>query len=327
MDGKISVIVPVYNVINYLRRCTKSILSQSYENFELILVDDGSTDGSGALCDEIKNESTGNIKVIHKENGGLADARNEGLKAACGDYIVFIDSDDYIHLNMFETLMHITKEHDADIVECCYEMVSGYVKSDGVDVARIKTTVYDAKGALEALINENPIKQVVWNKLYKKGVLEGILFQKGKIHEDEFWTYQVIGKASKVIFADVVLYYYYQREGSIMNQGFSIDRIDGLMARLNRLLYIQKYFPQLEFAAKKNLFFLCIYDYQKAIRHLNDDIKQEACNKIDDILEQISFTKEEMDILSFKDRCWVRIARSSPQRCASLRNLFHIGVS
>ena len=162
----ISVIVPIYNVEKYLDRCVDSIINQTYKNLEIILVDDGSPDNCPQMCDDYAKKDS-RIKVVHKENGGLSDARNVGMEVATGEYVSFIDSDDYISLDFYETLLETIVDNDSDIVECgvvkFYEDNSFDKYSDD-----LKVTNYDTVDGLEGLINENPFKQHVWNKLYNQ---------------------------------------------------------------------------------------------------------------------------------------------------------------
>lgn len=186
----LSVIVPVYNVAPYLERCIKSIINQSYQNLEIILIDDGSTDNSGTICDAWA-EKDERIMVIHKKNGGLSDARNVGLKVASGAYITFVDSDDWLNLNMYEKLMKIGMAQNCDIVMCNFQKISD---ENSISICNndYKIEFYDTISALKALITEQ-IQQVVWNKIYKKELLNGIYFESGRFHEDEFWSYKIIG--------------------------------------------------------------------------------------------------------------------------------------
>ena len=222
MDKLISVIVPIYNVENYLVRCIESIINQTYSNLEIILVDDGSPDKCSIICDEYAKKDS-RIKVIHKKNGGLSDARNAGLDIATGEYIGFVDSDDYIDKNMYKEMINELIEKNADIVSCAINNIY----SDRTEIINIDEEIYDAELALKNLILGKNINQTVWNKLYKKEVIGNILFEKGKINEDEFWTYRILANSKKIITLNKPLYSYLHRASSIMGQGYSEKNLDG----------------------------------------------------------------------------------------------------
>ena len=184
----ITVIVPIYKVEHYLNRCVQSIIDQTYRNLEIILVDDGSPDLCPAMCDAWR-ERDSRILVIHKQNGGLSDARNTGMAVASGDYIAFVDSDDWIAPEMLERLLGAIREDDSDIAACTVQMVG-----EGVSTSQFLTVrtncVLSRQEAQKALLEESLLKQPVWYKLYKRETIRDILFEVGKHHEDVFWSYQ-----------------------------------------------------------------------------------------------------------------------------------------
>ena len=207
MKTKVSVIVPVYNVQDYVLRCLESLKNQKYEEIEIIIVDDGSTDKSGKICDRfVKNEKR--ARVFHKKNGGLSDARNYGIGKSSGELIAFVDSDDYVREDYIGRMVETLDNDKSDIVICGYnkelpksEVISGF------------DAVYNC------LIRQDNVDIVAWNKLYKKELFieNGILFPKGEKHEDLLTIYKVVSKAKKVSYIDEALYCYEDREGSIMN--------------------------------------------------------------------------------------------------------------
>jgi glycosyltransferase involved in cell wall biosynthesis len=236
---EISVIVPVYNVEKYLEKCIDSILSQTFKDFEVILVDDGSKDRCGIICD--KYESLDNrVKVIHKTNGGLSSARNSGLEIASGEYVVFVDSDDWIDKNMYQELYNEAKKHNADIVQCKFIKA----KDENVSIYNNESNEAEVIRNLEALCNlynEKCIETVVtWNKLYRRYLFNDIVFPNGKIHEDQFTTYKLLYKANKVVLVDKEFYYYRQTPNSIMNSDFNMSRLDFLEALDQRLEFFKK---------------------------------------------------------------------------------------
>lgn len=238
----ISIIVPVYNVEKYLHKCINSILNQTFKEFELILVDDGSTDKSAQICDEYKRKDS-RIKVIHKKNGGLSDARNMGLESAVSEYIAFIDSDDFIHPQMFEILYNISLKYDSDISMCDFKRV---YENDIYKLRKYKTNnqevlVYTSLEALNQLYSENTVKFVAaWNKLYKRNIFINLKYKNNKIHEDEFIIHELLYRSKKIVYTPVPLYYYLQREGSIMKSKFNVKRLDGLDAYRERIKFFKK---------------------------------------------------------------------------------------
>lgn len=235
----ISVIVPVYNVEKYITRCVESIACQTYSNLEIILVDDGSPDGSGKICDDFA-ERDSRIKVIHKSNGGLSSARNAGIDASTGQLIAFVDGDDYVSRKMYETLYNALAENGADMSICNCEFVDEDGKTIDGKNSEIKSEVLDKAQALERL---NPLlypywKYVTaWNKLYKRELFGEIRYPDGKIHEDEFIIHRIIDRCSCVAVTEEPLYKYVQRGGSIMSDKPGDKHVDAVYAFLDRAEY------------------------------------------------------------------------------------------
>ena len=235
----VSIIVPIYKVEPYLRRCLDSIINQTYTNLEIILVDDGSPDGCPQICDEYASKDN-RIVVIHKENGGLSDARNAGLDICKGEYISFVDSDDWIAFSFVECLLQETCLSKADIG------VTSFVRTSNSFTAEIKL---DAKPNIEELSSLQAAKKIwsdeyvvfvtSWGKIYKASLFTDIRFPKGKIHEDEYTTYKLLYRASKTIFLNVPLYFYFQRNDSIMAKASS-DSLRLLDAHVERYHFFKK---------------------------------------------------------------------------------------
>lgn len=238
--AKVSVIVPIYNVEQYLAKCIDSLLNQTLEDIEIILVDDGATDSSPKICDTYALKDN-RIKVIHKSNGGLSDARNVGLEVTKGEYIAFLDSDDWVEPNFYEYLYKLIKREQADIAQCDYiEAYSHDAKIDFNEI--IKENVHTGIEALYLLHGEEYVKTVVvWNKIYKRKLFKSIRFPKGKIHEDEATTYKVLHQASKVVNSNLPMVYYRQREGSIMAEGFNDKRLYVLEAWREKRDYFEQH--------------------------------------------------------------------------------------
>ncbi len=236
-DDKISVIVPVYNVADYLDRCATSIINQTYNNLEIILIDDGSTDNSGKLCDEYALKDS-RITIFHQDNKGLSEARNSGLRIASGKYIFFCDSDDYLELDCLERMLGRLKKDNGDIVACgftsVYDERSKEVQADGIINDPNPGRWSGRQSAIEMMRSTN-VCSVVWNKLYKKELFDGLSFPNGIQNEDEAITYKLLYRAGIVSYMPDALYNYYQRDTSIMHEeledrfGFflrsSLDRI------------------------------------------------------------------------------------------------------
>lgn len=210
---KISVIVPVYKVEAYLDKCVKSIMNQTYENLEIILVDDGSPDNCGSICDEYaKNDKR--VRVIHKENGGLSSARNSGLDLCTGEYVSFVDSDDWIDSKLYENLMNEINKEEVDLLEFKSVKVFDNKEEKFEDTYEYKTFIDNE--ALKSYYEDGRLQISSWSKIYKKELFDNIRFPEGRLAEDLYTTYRVLYKAKKVGFIDYTGYYYYIREDSIM---------------------------------------------------------------------------------------------------------------
>ena len=237
----ISVIVPVYNVEIYLETCILSITNQTYENLEIILIDDGSTDSCPAICDKW-SENDRRIKVIHKKNGGLSDARNTGIDIAKGEYFIFVDSDDKIKPQMISALYRCIVENNCKISLCniiCTDDNYQPLKENG-DI--IPQGVYSSKDVIIKLANQSfSWKWVVaWNKIYHRSLFENLRYPKGKYHEDEYLIVPLLLQVEKVAVISEELYYYVQREGSIMSEGVLYRRLNSIEAFFLRLEYLSK---------------------------------------------------------------------------------------
>ena len=253
----ISVIVPVYKVEEYLDRCVESIAHQTYRNLEIILVDDGSPDNCGAMCDAWAAKD-GRIRVVHKENGGLSDARNAGMAVVSGDYICFVDSDDQIHSEYVSWLLRACREHGADIAACDLLCVHSTAIPDAY--CEYRSQAYMPSQAMETLIHGHGFRAIACNKLFRRDLLDGERFPVGRYHEDEFFTYRILAKAKALAYVDVPLYYYLQREGSIM-QTASSRHLDALDAYLERLEFLKNRYSRLYQADKATFCSTCVNFY------------------------------------------------------------------
>lgn len=234
-SGRISVVIPVFRTEKYLEKCILSVLCQTYADLEIILVDDGSDDSCPEMCDAFA-ASDGRVKVIHKKNGGLSSARNEGINAATGEYIAFVDSDDHIAPDMYERLME--NAYDADIVICSYFSVDDDKKIQHKGFSE-KTTL-TGKTALSELFKDEKIKNHVWNKLFRKELFSGVSFPEGKIYEDILTTYKLFEKSEKVVCIPQAEYYYINRKGAISKNGGSKTALARYEAHLERYMALRE---------------------------------------------------------------------------------------
>lgn len=230
----ISVIVPVFNVQEYVGKCVMSIRKQTYEHLEIVLVDDGSTDLSGLLCDKIKKLDA-RIQVIHKENGGLSSARNAGIDYAHGDFLFFVDSDDWIDPDTLELLVRIAECEHADIVECSYRNVfTDHVEEETSNTGEL--VIGDAAFAMQSQLDWRYFKSIACNKLYRKCIFEdGKRYPKGKLHEDEFFTHQTFYAAKKLVYIDLSKYNYVRERNGSITCGISSGLLDGCYALRERV--------------------------------------------------------------------------------------------
>ena len=236
----LSVIVPVYNVEPYLKQCIESIIHQTYTYLEIILVDDGSTDNSGTICDTYASQDS-RIKVIHQHNGGLSAARNRGIDEATGDYIAFVDSDDFLDLTMYSVLVDALEQHQLDIIECnafrykSENNIKSY-KNDG------ELVIYNHDEALKLSLCDG--FTAAWNKLYKRSVIDTVRFPIGRKFEDSATSYLIMHNAQKIGHIDTCLYYYRLNPNSITQTSFDAK---------SRWDFVLGYIERLEFAMQQRL--------------------------------------------------------------------------
>lgn len=261
MNELISIIVPIYKVEKYLSRCVSSIINQTYKKLEIILVNDGSPDNCGRMCDEF-SKIDNRIKVIHKKNGGLSDARNAGLKIASGIYVSFLDSDDWIDQTYIEKLYKLLIESNADISVCNFKRTS----DENCNLIQSKGDVYEFtnKEALQQFYGEFSSQLfVAWGKLYKATLFKNIMYPYGKIHEDDFTTYKLLYIAQKIVLTTEQLIYYWQRNDSIMGMIFNpkhtIDLLEAYEERAQFLLGIGM--ENISHKTYKSIFFLYLKIY------------------------------------------------------------------
>lgn len=266
----ISVIVPIFNVEKYLEKCVTSICKNTYKNIEIILVDDGSTDKCGQMCEKyIKKDSR--IKVIHKENGGLSSARNAGIEVAKGDYYLFIDSDDYIDIEMIEYLVKAAEKYQSQVIS------GGYERIDENGNSKLKTLLKEKEylgvnSILEGLFVENNISIVAWGKLYRKDIFEqGIRFLEGKNHEDNIFSMDLFEYIQSYVTISRCDYKYLIRDDSITKMAFNIKKLDALDANYYMLESCKRNWPQYEKYVWILLAKCCFYLYSDMKRASYND--------------------------------------------------------
>lgn len=278
----ISVIVPVYQVEKYLERCVDSILKQTYTNIEVILVDDGSKDNSPAICDEYL-EKDSRIKVIHKKNGGLSSARNAGIEKAEGDWLMFIDSDDCISLQMIERMYSICNDNGnggTDIVICGYKRFSDIEEINEHELKKnTQMEVLDSDEAISRIYSRGINYVVAWNKIYRRKLFDNIRYKEGKLNEDEFTTYKLFGNANRIIEIHEELYFYFYNGNSITtNQKYIISN-DLFEAFDECIEYYEKYNYLKSLSLIKKAYLDRIISRCKMALNL-DPPKYEYCNEL-----------------------------------------------
>ena len=296
----ISVVVPLYNVEKYLPYSIEQIINQTYTNLEIILVNDGSTDNSKLICERYKNKDK-RIKLINQQNKGLSVARNVGIENATGDYISFIDSDDIISIKFYEVLYKLLVETNSDIAECVFKEISEQDvfnnKYDLDNTNDLSYSIVDLLGAFHRIHNEkiSVIRKasIVCNKLYKKNLFDDIRFPEGKRYEDDFTIYKIINKINQLVSTEKVLYYYVQRENSIMHQPFSLKRLDALEAYDNHVEFFKTY-------PDKYLFSKCLLRYLRLLVKILEELykssyedKESVKTILQNKFKEISFLLED----------------------------------
>lgn len=254
----ISVIIPVYNVEKYLPECMSSVCGQSYKNLEILLIDDGSTDESGRICDQWR-EKDSRIKVIHQENRGLSAARNAGLEVCRGEYITFVDSDDCIKNRFIQCGYEISRQYQADIVCFGFRSFTDAKELDGKRRSgRKKIKVLNREEAMKAWLYKKYYNVAAWGKLYRKEMLEKIFFPEGKLHEDVGCTWKCFLKAGCVACSNEEMYGYRVRKGSIKNSDFKRQRLDYLTFTEEIMDVMDQKYPEYKNASVSRHFQGCV---------------------------------------------------------------------
>ena len=256
MEELITIVVPVYNVEKYIDRCLKSLLNQTYNNLEIILVDDGSKDNSGKICDQyVKKDKR--IKVVHKKNGGLSDARNAGLEVTKGKYVSFVDSDDWISDDAIEVLYKYLISENADIV--CGDMQKTFSdEAKNQKTKDIEYKVFNNVDALENMLYLHGTTNSACGKLYKTELFKNVRFPVGKLYEDLGTIYKVYSKSKKCVLIDHIVYYYFQNQSSIMHSKYSSRRLEGISFAKDICEFLSKKHHSIINSGKFRLYYECL---------------------------------------------------------------------
>jgi len=313
---KISIIVPVYNVENYLNYCVDSLLRQTYTDFEILLIDDGSKDNSGKLCDELKNKDE-RISVYHKPNGGLSDARNFGIEHSKGDFYLFIDSDDALHPDFCKVLMEKQEQYNADIVSTKMTLFSDYGMISEFDKKEHNHSekIFHGNEILTQYFNPtNGIRCIhhgLCMKLYKKELFKDLRFAVGRLHEDLYITHQLLNLSNCFVFVDLPYYYYFQKNTNSICKNYKPknfnDECDAIDLMINSYQNNSEIYPSLKVFVANHYMYLInrFYGYL--------DANKELRSKKDSLLRWIkNYLKTEPN-LTFKYKLKKRIRLSFPR--------------
>ncbi len=257
MNNLITVIVPVYNVERYLPRCLDSIVHQTYEELEILLIDDGSTDSSGEICDRYAINDP-RIHVVHQKNAGAGAAKNTGLRIATGEYLAFVDSDDWIEPDSLEYMHELMSENGSDIVHCCFSLE--YTDRSEEQITHTHRETVDRIEFLRRL-TEDWTCALLWDKLFRRCLFNGVFFEEGRVIDDEFFTYRGVMNANRILIDNKIVYHYRQRRSSATENPSHGDRIvrDKLDYLEKRKQIISSVFPELKKDYNSNYLFMMLY--------------------------------------------------------------------
>lgn len=281
----ISVIVPVYGVEEFIEDCILSIIEQTYQDIELILIDDGSLDNSGNIC-KLYSKIDNRIVYIRRENGGLSAARNSGIYVSRGDYLFFVDGDDFIPQDILENMINAAQKFNADIVAVDYVRCEEEVKRNDFVIPHkeIKLKEYtDSSEKMKVFLEGKKIGTSTWAKLYKADLFEDIRFPEGKIHEDVYTTYKLVHKSKKIVELSCIGYIYRKNKTSITSKQFSNKNLDIIYGKLEQAKFILNYYPELVDLAYTGIIYGCNVCLSKMV--------DSSCNKKDLVMLQQLYRK------------------------------------
>lgn len=315
----ISVIIPVYNIEKYIEKCITSVINQTYEKLQIILIDDGSTDKSGLICDEFAARDD-RIIVIHKENGGLSSARNAGLDIARGEYIGFVDGDDYIDKGMYEYLYNLVINYGADISICGYVSVENGHYSNSNNNHKKDVRVYKGQEKYNLITGLKTIDIVAWNKLFKKKVFDYVRFETKRLHEDQWTMPYVVHNSDVIVKGEEEYYFYINRDDSITGKKVSPKRMWDLLDSLrNTSLFFKQnnLFP----AQKEEVRHLCnyiLFYYKRA--NIDFDNPKEIKKQLKELFDSVF--KENKNVLSYKQVIY-NVFRIFPWLGIIIKDIYH----
>lgn len=271
MLPRVSIVVPIYKVEKYLKRCVDSILNQTYSNLEIILVDDGSPDQCGNIADGYAANDH-RVSVVHKPNGGLSDARNAGMEHVTGEYTLFVDSDDWLERNMVEEMVRLSHQHKADVVQVgFYYAFDDYLQIDNRhNSCEDEPTVLDNQHLMLELVVNDKVKNFAWGKLYKTNLIKEIAFLKGVLFEDVFWSHQVMHHVNTFVTLHKPMYYYFQRNDSIV-ANYTVRNLDMLAGLKERHRFIEEHYRHLVGISYKTILKNCFIHYSLLLVNRNQD--------------------------------------------------------
>ena len=305
MEVKISIIIPAYNVKPYVTKCVESVINQSYTNLEIILIDDGSTDGTSRICDELAQRDN-RIIVIHQQNKGLSEARNAGLNVATGEWIAFLDSDDWIECEMYEHLLKMALEYGADISSCSSRNVYGNEKSVE-QIADEKISVFEKEKIIEGLITQEMIRYEVWNKLWKRDFISDVRFIPGQVSEDVHFDRVLFLKANKIVHTNQIYHNYLISRPGNTNSTFKFarmcvyDEFEQMFSAVEGNLVLQNIVAMLAMKFAVNM-------YVESINAKQNKVSNELILKFDYFYKRVAEKK-------FKNNHLVRLFHISPKCC------------
>lgn len=318
----ISVIVPVYKVEDYLDQCVESIVSQTYADLEIILVDDGSPDDCPAMCDAWA-ERDSRIKVIHKKNGGLSNARNAGMAIARGEYLTFVDSDDWIESDILRLSLQCSKENNADIVAFGVDWIYSDRKENPNPLHA--AVYYGTDNIVRTYFQSCMVRTTVWNKLYKSAVLNDIRFPEGRLHEDEFFTYRVLAKANVAAVIDTIGYHYRQRSDSIMGT-YNLRHLDALEAMKEKAEFLSQNYADLLPRFHREQMSFCFNQYCMILKYASADPDKIGRRYIHAYVREIGLSIKDFKGASWKEMLrYIAVFFSIDLAALLYMRFFHIG--
>ena len=260
-NNLVSIVIPIYNVEKYLKKCINAVINQTYSNIEIILVDDGSPDSCGYICDDFAAKDS-RIKVIHKENGGLSDARNAGINIAKGQYITFIDSDDFVSNDYVEYLLNVLKENNTKISTCGHYICFDKKK---IEKTSLESKKISRENAMIDILYDNEIDICSWGKLYDISLFKKTRFPKGKIFEDTATTYKLFDMCDYIAIGKESKYYYIMRNDSITTKKFNINKMDLIEMTEEMCAFLKKKYPSMIKACNRRLMWSYMSTYTKIV--------------------------------------------------------------